>query len=137
MNFTGCRKTEENKSVVFAGVEQIVNEEQINIHFAWRDKPLEDETCYSIDIYESAEGQSKYSVAREQLVQNGKLGFSVMVNGNTFKFQDLYFEGNKAIFSPQPESLRYDICKCQYKNDQKVENKNVHFPRSTPQLVIL
>ena len=28
-------------------------------------------------------------------------------------------------------------CKCQYKNDQKVENKNVHFPRSTPQLVIL
>ena len=27
------------------------------------------------------------------------------------------------------------ICKCQYKNDQKVENKNVHFPRSIPQLV--
>ena len=26
-------------------------------------------------------------------------------------------------------------CKCQYKNDQKVENKNVHFPRSIPQLV--
>ena len=29
----------------------------------------------------------------------------------------------------------YDWCKCQYKNDQKVENKNVHFPRSIPQLV--
>lgn len=27
------------------------------------------------------------------------------------------------------------ICKCQYKNDQKVENKNVHFPRSIPQFV--
>ena len=27
------------------------------------------------------------------------------------------------------------FCKCQYKNDQKVENKNVHFPRSIPQLV--
>ena len=27
------------------------------------------------------------------------------------------------------------VCKCQYKNDQKVENKNVHFPRSIPQLV--
>ena len=26
-------------------------------------------------------------------------------------------------------------CKCQYKNDQKVENKNVHFPRSIPQFV--
>ena len=23
--------------------------------------------------------------------------------------------------------------KCQYKNAQKVENKNVHFPRATPQ----
>ena len=29
----------------------------------------------------------------------------------------------------------YGYCKCQYKNDQKVENKNVHFPRSIPQLV--
>ena len=27
------------------------------------------------------------------------------------------------------------LCKCQYKNDQKVENKNVHFPRSIPQFV--
>lgn len=27
------------------------------------------------------------------------------------------------------------VCKCQYKNDQKVENKNVHFPRSIPQFV--
>ena len=25
-------------------------------------------------------------------------------------------------------------CKCQYKNAQKVENKNVHFPRAIPQL---
>ena len=32
----------------------------------------------------------------------------------------------KVVFRP---------CKCQYKNDQKVENKNVHFPRSIPQLV--
>lgn len=24
--------------------------------------------------------------------------------------------------------LQRGICKCQYKNDQKVENKNVHFP---------
>ena len=24
-------------------------------------------------------------------------------------------------------------CKCQYKNDQKVENKNVHFPKAIPQ----
>lgn len=110
MNFIGCGKTEaEHKSVAFAGVEQIVSEEQINIHFAWRDKPLEDETCYSIDICESAEGHPKYSFPREQLVQNGKLGFSVMVAGNTFKFQDLYFEGNKAIFSPQPDSPRYEI----------------------------
>lgn len=110
MNFIGCGKTEEEqKSVAFAGVEQIVSEEQINIHFAWRDKALEDETCYSIDICESAEGHPKYSFPREQLVQNGKLGFSVMVAGNTFKFQDLYFEGNKAIFSPQPDSPRYEI----------------------------
>lgn len=28
-------------------------------------------------------------------------------------------------------------CKCQYKNDQKVENKNVHFPSSIPQLALL
>ena len=33
------------------------------------------------------------------------------------------------------KSLKKNMCKCQYKNDQKVENKNVHFPRSIPQLV--
>ena len=26
-------------------------------------------------------------------------------------------------------------CKCQYKNAQKVENKNVHFPRAIPRPV--
>lgn len=110
VNCTGCGKTgKENKKAIFAGVEQIVSEEQINIHFAWKDKPLGDETCYSIDIYESAKGQPKYSVDREQLVQNGKLGFSVTVDENTLKFEDLYFEGNKVIFSPQPESPRYEI----------------------------
>ena len=35
----------------------------------------------------------------------------------------------------QDTAVGVDICKCQYKNDQKVENKNVHFPRSIPQLV--
>lgn len=29
-----------------------------------------------------------------------------------------------------------DECKCQYKNDQKVENKNVHLPRAIPQPVL-
>lgn len=110
MNFTGCEKiTEKNKNADFAGVEQVVNKEQINIHFAWKDKTLEDKTSYSIDIYESAEGQPEYSIDRCQLVQNGKLGFSVTVDGNTFKFQDLYFEGNESTFSPQPESPRYKI----------------------------
>ena len=37
-------------------------------------------------------------------------------------------------------SLLFDIsideCKCQYKNDQKVENKNVHLPRAIPQPVL-
>lgn len=32
-------------------------------------------------------------------------------------------------------TTRSELCKCQYKNDQKVENKNVHFPRSIPQFV--
>ena len=27
-------------------------------------------------------------------------------------------------------------CKCQYKNDQKAENKNVHLPRAIPQPVL-
>ena len=39
---------------------------------------------------------------------------------------------NKSIIDKAEEQLS---CKCQYKNDQKVENKNVHFPRSIPQLV--
>ena len=37
-----------------------------------------------------------------------------------------------------PELKNYRLlisCKCQYKNDPKVENKNVHFSRSIPQLV--
>lgn len=70
---------------------------------------MKDETSYSINIYESADGQPEYSVDRHQMVQDGKLGFSVSVDGSTFKFQDLYFEGNKDTFSPQPESPRYEI----------------------------
>lgn len=35
----------------------------------------------------------------------------------------------------QCEIILPTSCKCQYKNDQKVENKNVHFPRSIPQFV--
>ena len=31
---------------------------------------------------------------------------------------------------------KYTGCKCQYKNAQKVENKNVHFPRAIPRPVI-
>ena len=44
----------------------------------------------------------------------------------------------KALTAINSYDGRKDIrawCKCQYKNDQKVENKNVHFPRSIPQLV--
>lgn len=50
------------------------------------------------------------------------------------KFDDMSKkERLEYLFSLLPDAY----CKCQYKNDQKVENKNVHFPRSTPQLVIL
>ena len=44
--------------------------------------------------------------------------------------------GKKAtlkIANPKQEITR---CKCQYKNAQKVENKNVHFPRAIPRPVI-
>lgn len=37
------------------------------------------------------------------------------------------YGGNRMYFAP---------CKCQYKNDQKVENKNVHLPRAIPQPVL-
>ena len=42
----------------------------------------------------------------------------------------------KRLLDPIGYDLVY-MCKCQYKNDQKVENKNVHFPRSIPQTVLL
>lgn len=31
--------------------------------------------------------------------------------------------------------INENICKCQYKNVQKVENKNVHFPTILPRIV--
>ena len=42
---------------------------------------------------------------------------------------------NEQKYSDKIKKLEESYCKCQYKNDQKVENKNVHFPRSIPQLV--
>ena len=33
------------------------------------------------------------------------------------------------------EVYHYYKCKCQYKNAQKVENKNVHFPTILPRIV--
>ena len=34
------------------------------------------------------------------------------------------------------KNIIFRYCKCQYKNAQKVENKNVHFPRAIPRPVI-
>lgn len=56
---------------------------------------------------------------------------------------ELQEESGNLEFYPEYElskkPMRIDTlivkCKCQYKNDQKVENKNVHFPRSIPQFV--
>ena len=42
---------------------------------------------------------------------------------------------NRLRHNQNVEVNTIDKCKCQYKNDQKVENKNVHFPRSIPQFV--
>ena len=42
---------------------------------------------------------------------------------------------NYTLYMKYEERFIKNECKCQYKNDQKVENKNVHFPRSIPQLV--
>ena len=47
-------------------------------------------------------------------------------------YATLIIKGKKT-FADVPDRIK--DCKCQYKNDQKVENKNVHFPRSIPQLV--
>lgn len=41
----------------------------------------------------------------------------------------------KILISTGDSYFKIQSCKCQYKNDQKVENKNVHFPRSIPQFV--
>ena len=46
---------------------------------------------------------------------------------------DSIIENKKYVIYTRKD--RKIICKCQYKNDQKVENKNVHFPRSIPQFV--
>ena len=44
--------------------------------------------------------------------------------------RDIYSEYNGI-----QEADQNTACKCQYKNAQKVENKNVHFPRTIPQPV--
>ena len=47
-------------------------------------------------------------------------------------------EDNSRIYDEEDLERLWEImlyCKCQYKNAQKVENKNVHFPVSPPQIV--
>ena len=50
------------------------------------------------------------------------------------KYKDRLF---RLIFHEKKELLElYNaVCKCQYKNAQKVENKNVHFPTILPRIV--
>ena len=58
-----------------------------------------------------------------------------LYNNSIIKISIETKNGTFVVLSKDIVFIEANNCKCQYKNDQKVENKNVHFPRSIPQLV--
>ena len=90
-------------------LEEIVNEEQINIHFKRNDKKLVDGDTYSFVITESSEEPTVYEVSRYLTVSDGKMGLRVKVEDNTWSISDIYDNTNREEFAPRETSPRYEL----------------------------
>lgn len=116
---SGCRSnvTTENKEA-FLDVEDIADEQQINLHFAWKNEELKNNNVYEFLIEESSEGQVLYTIDPSCVVVDDKLGFKIKTNGNSWEIINLYSEINKMSFFPKESSPNYEF----YKNaDWKLE----------------
>ena len=78
----------------------------------------------------------------EQYRQEAEERYASLLFSDDFLFckiltenEDITKELLELILDIKISSVRVNKCKCQYKNAQKVENKNVHFPRAIPQPV--
>ena len=59
--------------------------------------------------------------------------YGISVDLQYLKFSEMEIN---CTFELKEEFYKYHrVCKCQYKNAQKVENKNVHFPTILPRIV--
>ena len=95
-------------------------------------RQLKDDYC----LKESAEIQRiSHAVIYAFLIKELMLRYTQIENSLLQTIVRLAKEGRILMRKTKEKELNGTRCKCQYKNDQKVENKNVHFPRSIPQLV--
>lgn len=95
---TACApEKEENEDM--EGLEIVSNEKQINFHFKWKDRELEDGDTYSFIMTETSEdSENIYDVSQTLAVTDGKLGFAVKAEGNTWSISDIYFPDNNNVF---------------------------------------
>lgn len=104
---TGCERTEEE---AFAGVEDVADKQQINMHFAWRakDKKFTDLDTFTFSMIISKNGayhppmpgeepvydipKGTYSIDVGTGPTDGRMGITVFTEGNHWKIGNLYYE---------------------------------------------
>lgn len=87
---SGCGKSEDE---AFAGVEDIANNNQINIHFDWMDHQLSDED--SSQFYFTLTDTKTHKqgfISCGAVPEEGKLGIKISTEGNVWRIGNIYFE---------------------------------------------
>lgn len=102
---SGCKKNEMDS---FKDVEDIVEDHQINIHFAWKNEELQNDTTYSFAIYETSEGEPEYCIDLTFMVVDHKLGMAVKTDGNEWGIENLYIKISREWFRASKENTDRD-----------------------------
>ena len=101
---TGCnRQVELTEEEAFKGVDDIIMDQQINIHFALKERPLHELDSYLFRLsIESPWGKSKIpSVSYSPF--DKKLGMKIEVSGNEWSLENLYMKDQKVVYKPGNE----------------------------------
>ena len=101
---TGCnRQVELTEEEAFKGVDDIIMDQQINIHFALKERPLHELDSYLFRLsIESPWGKSKIpSVSYSPF--DKKLGMKIEVSGNEWSLENLYMKDQTVVYKPGNE----------------------------------
>ena len=115
---TGCnRQVELTEEEAFKGVDDIIMDQQINIHFALKERPLHEWDCYSfLFSIESPLGRSMIP-GISYTPCDKKLGIKIKTSENEWSMENIYMEEKTSIYRPGSELPKWG-----YTVDKRVQD---------------